>query len=134
MNKPGFCKRLGVGALCALTFSASLQSTVAEAAVVDTQTAIELGTRAANLARVDRALSAAGVKSRLLALGVDRAAVDERLAGLTDGELAAFADRLDSAPAGGDGLAVIGLLFVVLLILELVGVIDIFKNIGSARR
>jgi hypothetical protein len=36
---------------------------------------------------------------------------------------------MQEAPAGGDGLiAVVGLVFVVLLILELVGVIDIFKR------
>ena len=33
-----------------------------------------------------------------------------------------------SPPAGGDALAVIGIVFVVLVILELVGVIDIFKK------
>ena len=44
-----------------------------------------------------------------------------------------FADRLDRAPAGGDALEVVGLVFLVLLILELVGVIDIFKTIGKAR-
>jgi len=32
-------------------------------------------------------------------------------------------------PAGADALAVIGIVFLVLLILELVGVIDIFKKI-----
>jgi hypothetical protein len=134
MNKAGFWKRNGVYALCALSLSASWHSSVARADIVDTQTAIELGSRATNLARVDRALNAAGVKARLLTLGVARDVVDARIAGLTDRELAGFADRLDGAPAGGDVLALVGVVFVVLLILELVGVIDIFKNIGSARR
>jgi hypothetical protein len=36
---------------------------------------------------------------------------------------------MDSLPAGGDGLfAVIGILFIVLIILEWTGVIDIFKK------
>jgi hypothetical protein len=35
---------------------------------------------------------------------------------------------MDQMPAGGDLLAVIGIVFVILLILELVGVIDIFKK------
>jgi uncharacterized membrane protein (Fun14 family) len=39
-----------------------------------------------------------------------------------------LADGLDEAPAGGDALAVIGIVFLVLLILELTGVIDIFKK------
>lgn len=36
--------------------------------------------------------------------------------------------QVDRLPAGGSALAVIGVVFVVLLILELVGVIDIFKK------
>jgi hypothetical protein len=35
---------------------------------------------------------------------------------------------MQSVPAGGDALAVIGIVFVILIILELVGVIDIFKK------
>jgi uncharacterized membrane protein (Fun14 family) len=35
---------------------------------------------------------------------------------------------MDQMPAGGDALAVIGIVFLVLIILELVGVIDIFKK------
>jgi hypothetical protein len=36
---------------------------------------------------------------------------------------------MQGAPAGGDVLALVGAVFVVLLILELVGVIDIFKTV-----
>ena len=37
---------------------------------------------------------------------------------------------MNTLPAGGDGfLAVLGIVFLVLLILELTGVIDIFKKI-----
>jgi hypothetical protein len=50
------------------------------------------------------------------------------LAALTDAEIAALADRLEQAPAGGDALAVIGIVFLVLMILEFTGVIDIFKK------
>ena len=64
----------------------------------------------------------------MLALGVDPAAVDARVARLTDAELRSLAERMDAMPAGGDALAVIGVVFLVLLILELVGVIDIFKK------
>jgi len=42
--------------------------------------------------------------------------------------LRTLADRMAQAPAGGDALAVVGIVFVVLIILELVGVIDIFKK------
>ena len=55
-------------------------------------------------------------------------AVEGRLAALSEQEVASLADQIESAPAGGDALAVIGIVFLVLVILELVGVIDIFKK------
>ena len=57
-----------------------------------------------------------------------QAAIEGRLAALSQDEIASLADQIEQAPAGGDALAVIGIVFVVLLILELVGVIDIFKK------
>jgi hypothetical protein len=62
-------------------------------------------------------------------MGVDAAAVVTRLAQLTDEELVLMESRLDKLPAGAGALEVVGIVFVVLLILELVGVIDIFKAI-----
>ncbi len=62
-------------------------------------------------------------------MGVDAAAVEQRVARLNDRELHQLALDMRNAPAGGDGaLALIGAVFVVLLILELTGVIDIFKK------
>ena len=46
----------------------------------------------------------------------------------SDQELHQLAVDMRNAPAGGDALALIGAVFVVLLILELTGVIDIFKK------
>jgi hypothetical protein len=60
---------------------------------------------------------------------VDPIAANERIAALTDEELALLATELESQPAGGSLLGVAGVVFIVLLILELVGVIDIFKKI-----
>lgn len=77
---------------------------------------------------VDAALARADVQDRLAELGVDAAAIEGRLAALSEQEVAKLAAQIESAPAGGDALAVIGIVFVVLIILELVGVIDIFKK------
>jgi hypothetical protein len=74
-------------------------------------------------------LAQAEVRAQLERYGVEPAAIEGRLAALSDRELAQMAERMQETPAGGDGLIVIiGLTFVVLLILELVGVIDIFKR------
>jgi hypothetical protein len=101
---------------------------VARAELVGTLQAVESGTRAQDLATVTAALAKQEVRDQMVALGVNPADVDARVARLTDTELRTLAGRMDQMPAGGDALAVIGIVFVVLIILELVGVIDIFKK------
>jgi hypothetical protein len=87
------------------------------------------GTRAAQIARVQAAMARDDVRSALIDRGVDPAAAAGRVAALSDRQLADLAAQLDELPAGGSALAVIGIVFLVLLILELTGVIDIFKKI-----
>ena len=102
---------------------------VAHAELVGTLQAVEAGsTRSQDLATVTSTLAREQVRSQMVALGVDPALVETRVARLTDSELRSLAERMDQMPAGGDALAVIGIVFVILIILELVGVIDIFKK------
>lgn len=102
---------------------------VAQAALVATSHAVAVAdARTADLAAVNATLAREQVRSQLSALGVDPAAVDARVARLSDSELRTLADRMEQMPAGGDALAVVGIVFVILIILELVGVIDIFKK------
>ncbi|HQW10149.1 MAG TPA: PA2779 family protein [Steroidobacteraceae bacterium] len=120
--------RRGVVALTLVAFVAAVTPAPATAAMIDTSAAVAASTRAANLARIDSVLARADVQQRLTDLGVAPEAAHERAAALTDTELAGFAAQLENAPAGGEILAVIGLVFVVLMILEFTGVIDIFKK------
>ena len=101
---------------------------VARAELVGTLQAVESSTRAQDLAQVGGALAREEVRTQMSALGVDPAAIDARVARLTDPELRTLAERMQQMPAGGDALAVIGIVFLVLLILEAVGVIDVFKK------
>jgi len=101
---------------------------VVQAEIIDTLAGLESAQRENALARVSRALATAEAREQLQALGVDQAQVEARLARLTDSELGTLADRLEQAPAGADILEVVGIVFVVLLILEAVGVIDVFKK------
>lgn len=100
----------------------------AAGAIVDTD-ALVTTNRDADMASVRAQLDRQDVRQQMQELGVDAASIDTRLASLSDRELHQLAADMQSAPAGGDVLAVVGVVFVVLLILELVGVIDIFKNI-----
>jgi hypothetical protein len=101
---------------------------VAHASLVGTLQAVESSTRAQNLATVNGALAKAEVREQMAALGVSPADIDARVARLTDSELGTLADRMQQMPAGGDALAIIGIVFLVLLILEAVGITDIFKK------
>jgi hypothetical protein len=100
----------------------------AAASVVGTSEAIAAARGASPRAVVDAALARADVRAKLAEMGVDAAAIEGRLAALSEDEIAALAGQIEQAPAGGDALAVIGVVFLVLIILEVVGVIDIFKK------
>lgn len=115
---------LVAASLCA----ASLQS-AAHAGVISTEQYLTVLDREATLARIDTVLAREEVRSRLEHYGVDPVAADERIAALTDQELELLATELESLPAGGNILGTLGVAFIVLLILELVGVIDIFNRI-----
>ena len=99
------------------------------AGMISTGYLIDSETRDASLARVEVLLARQDIERQLLAFGVDAEIVAERLRGMSSAELLALEGRLDEQLAGGDALAVIGTVFLVLLILELVGVTDVFKSI-----
>jgi hypothetical protein len=113
--------------IVALVFSGAPASV--SAAVITTQQAMALEARAALEADVRGKLARADVRQAMLRLGADPAEADARVAALSDTELLRLQGQLDRLPAGGDALAVIGIVFIVLLILEITGVINIFRRV-----
>lgn len=112
-----------------LTFlCTSLSLPAAQARVVTTEEFLGASDRAAHLQTVNAVLAQESVKSQLIALGVDPDAAADRVAQLSDQELAELAAQMEDLPAGGSALALIGAVFLVLMILELTGVINIFNN------
>ncbi|MBB6096425.1 hypothetical protein HNQ60_005347 [Povalibacter uvarum] len=101
---------------------------VVEAQIIGTLAAVEAQQRDKDLATVNGALAREEVRQKMTEMGVDAQQLDARIAAMTDSELRSLATDIESMPAGGDALAVIGIVFLVLLILEAVGVIDIFKK------
>lgn len=101
---------------------------VAPAGMIGTAYILDDESKAASLSRIEVLLARQDVATQLEAFGVDRALVAERLNGLSHAELLELEGQLDSQVAGGDIIGLIGAVFVVLLILELVGVTDIFKS------
>jgi len=102
---------------------------VAQAELLTTLQAVEASTRAQDMAAVNAALAREEVRAQFEALGVESAQIEARVAALTDAELRTLAGQMADMPAGADALAVIGIVFLVLLILEAVGVIDVFKKV-----
>jgi hypothetical protein len=74
----------------------------AGAARVSTDQAIASSTADQDRARVRAFLERDDARGQLRALGVDAATAQDRVAGLTDEEVHALAQRIDSLPAGGN--------------------------------
>lgn len=102
---------------------------ISSAAIIGTETMASQSLRADTQARVQTLLSRDDVQSKLVAWGVDAEKAKARANAMSDEELKKVAMTLDQQPAGGDAIAVIGLVFLVLLILELVGVTNVFNRI-----
>ena len=69
------------------------------------------------------------VRAELERLGVAPADAQARVAALSDSELLALDQRMDELPAGSGALEVLGIVLLVLLVLELVGVTDIYTRL-----
>ena len=109
-----------IASLLVMCIAAPLPS---QAAMLATDAALA----AAQRDQVSRVLERADVQARLAALGVDAEAVKARVAALTDEEAARLAAKIDSLPAGADGLiGAIVLIFIVLLITDILGLTKIF--------
>ena len=72
------------------------------------------------------------VGARLIEMGVDIKLARERVASLTDAEIAVLNERLGELPAGGDVLVVMLIIFLVFIMTDVLGVTDIFPFIHPA--
>lgn len=101
----------------------------ANAGVISTEAAIEMQERSARIERINSVLARDSVQSQMIRLGVQPDVAAARIASLSDSELQQLEARMDELPAGADSaLTVLGIVLLVLLVLELVGVTDVFKS------
>ena len=101
----------------------------AQAAMMGTQTYLHAVDRDANLATVDAALLRDDVQQQLTSMGVDVEDARQRVANLPDGDLAKLAYDIESMPAGGSAvLVVLGIIFLVFIVLEVTGTVDVFSG------
>jgi uncharacterized protein DUF6627 len=85
--------------------------------------------------QVTHFLERSEVRAQMQALGVDPDAALTRVAALSDDEVASLADQLDQLPAGGSSvLTAVVVVFLILVILDLLGVTNIFPFTKSMRK
>ncbi|MFP5504638.1 MAG: PA2779 family protein [Gammaproteobacteria bacterium] len=110
----------------AMTFTAP----AAQAGLVSAERHAAAATAPHNLQQqrdqVQAFLARADVQRQLVALGVDPAAADARVARMSDAEAAALAERIQALPAGAGAIEALALLFVVLIITDILGITDVF--------
>ena len=122
----------------AMLLVASVASTgflqTAQATLIGTEQVARAASGASDdRARIDEALARADIRDQLQALGVDPRHAADRIAALTDEEVARLAEALDSAPAGGSLIGAVVFVFVLLLITDILGLTKVFPFTRSVR-
>jgi hypothetical protein len=100
----------------------------AQAATVTTQMQLSAARDQGLRDQVLQALARDDVQQQLIARGVNPADARQRVAALSDSELADLQQHMDEMPAGSGALAVVGVVAIVLLVLDLAGVLNIFNR------
>ncbi len=106
----------------------------AQADLVGTDEVMATAQAAAERDRVQSFLQRDDVRAALQARGVDPQAAAERVAALSDAEVAQLAGQIDRAPAAGvDALGFLLVVFVVLLITDALGLTKVFPFTRTLR-
>ncbi len=119
--------------ICVFVISACLISLPmmqsADAAIISTETAIEMAERQGRIDHINEILAQKSVQSTLIRYGVEPADASARVAALTDTELQTLEQQLGQLPAGGTGIVeVIGIVAIVIIILELLHITNFFNE------
>lgn len=89
--------------------------------------------REASQLRVNQALARPELTSELESLGVSPEEARQRVAALTDQELAQLVGQTDRLPAGGDFFGTVGVILIVLLITDILGFTKVFPFTRAQR-
>jgi hypothetical protein len=106
----------------------------AQAGMLDTDTLITTGQSQQSIAGLQQLLEHEDAQRQLLALGVSPEQVRERVASLSDSELARINQGIDTLNAGGDSvLGVLLIIFIVFVITDVIGATNIFPFIHPVK-
>lgn len=118
--------------LISFILSLSIFSSSLFAEMVETRAMLSTEAPKAN---IDSFLARSDVQQKLAALGVDEATIKERMASLTNDEIAQISQKIDEMPAGGDAgiIGVLVFIFVLLLITDILGLTKVYSFTRSVR-
>lgn len=125
--------RQTIAVLTMMTFVfATALAPVANAGIISTESYVQQVETDEQRARIVDMLQRDDVRDRMLAMGVEPAHVEARLAGLSDVEVAELAAQMDEMPAGAGALEMLLAVVLVFVVLDIAGVTDVFPFIRSA--
>jgi hypothetical protein len=107
----------------------------AQAGLISTEQVLVTSSADAQVSRekVTGFLAREDVRQALQGQGVDADEAVARVRAMSDAEVAALADRVDQAPAGGDVLGLLFAVFVILLVTDILGLTKVFPFTRSVR-
>jgi uncharacterized protein DUF6627 len=115
-------------------FAQSASATLVSAEqVAQASTATTASGAAEARASLNATLNRPEVQAELVRQGVDPTLAMERVAALSDADAARLAAQIDSAPAGGNILGVILVVFLILLVTDILGLTKVFPFTRSTR-
>jgi hypothetical protein len=106
----------------------------AQASIITTEQVVAVANAEQNRAKVMSTFTRADVQAELQKMGIDTDEAKARVAAMTDAETASIANKIDTLPAGGDGiLGTIVFIFVLLLVTDILGLTKVFPFTRSMR-
>lgn len=105
-----------------------------QAAIISTEQVVSVAAAQQNRAKIAATFERADVQAELQKMGITTEEAQARVAALTDAETASIAHRVDSIPAGGDGIVgALIFIFVLLLVTDILGLTKVFPFTKSMR-
>ena len=105
------------------------------AAMVGTETVIDMTRGQEARAHLNQILAREDVKAVFIAQGIDPLEAKARIDSLSDAEVVRLYDQIEQLPAGGGDLglviAVIGIIFIILVITDALGYTDVFTFVKA---
>ncbi|WP_028487309.1 DUF6627 family protein [Thiomicrorhabdus chilensis] len=104
----------------------SLITLPAQAAMVSTKQLVQEQAIASERTKLNAMMQREDVQVQFLEMGVSPEEVQQRVAALTDAEVAQLNHQMEQIPAGGDVLGLVVLIFLVFIVTDIIGATDIF--------